>query len=61
MLTEDYIAIVNAQRQQLSTSKPPLLLSVFEWFIERVLPQCCEVTIMHDVLIRLLASPPKEK
>lgn len=61
MLTEDYTASVVACRQEMAASKPALLLAVFDWFIERVLPACCETTIMHDELIRLLATPHSQK
>ncbi len=58
MLTEDYAAAVAGCRQDaLSTGKSPLLVAVFDWFLDRVLPACCEHTILHDDLMDLLATP----
>jgi hypothetical protein len=60
VLIEDYAAAIatcklEAQHKKMSAATAAALV-VFDWFVDRVLPACCDVTIMHEELVRLLSN-----
>jgi hypothetical protein len=59
ILIEDYAASIAACKQEAQQKKnsaaTTAALVVFDWFRDRVLPACCDVTIMHNELLRLLS------
>ncbi|KAG7671681.1 hypothetical protein Ndes2526B_g07431 [Nannochloris sp. 'desiccata'] len=60
ILIEDYAASIAACKQEAeqkrNSAATTAALIVFDWFRDRVLPVCCDVTIMHDELVRLLSN-----